>query len=254
MKERSQATSPATLLRRVGGSATPLARMRLLVVEAAPDSQPDLCLRLLGKVGFVTMSTVDTLLEAEVALFGPHVVLLELAGEGKAGLELAARIRTLWPGIGLVLLTEPGRLDQRLAGYTLGADHCLGRAVAEDELLSALEALMRRLGMQAAPLGDCWVIDAREQVLSAPDGQQLELSRKECRILGLLREAPEQTANRRVLAEGLGEDYLTYDERRLEAIVSRLRRKIAGLDGAPAPIRSLRNQGYAFIGRLLCAG
>ena len=57
-----------------------------------------------------------------------------------------------------------------------------------------------------------------------------------------------------MLAEGLGEDYLTYDERRLEAIVSRLRRKIAGLDGAPAPIRSLRNQGYAFIGRLLCAG
>lgn len=237
-----------------GGAAASLAHMRLLVVEAAPDSQPDLCLRLLGKVSFVTMSTVGSLQEAEIALFGPHIVLLELDGAGQAGLELAARIRTLWPGIGLILLTEPGRLDQRLAGYTLGADHCLGRAVAEDELLSAMEALMRRLGMQAAPLGDCWVIDAKRQALSAPDGQQLELSRKECRVLGLLREAPEQTANRRVLIEGLGEDYMTYDERRLEAIVSRLRRKIAGLDGAPAPIRSLRNQGYAFIGRLLCAG
>ena len=66
-----------------GGAAASLAHMRLLVVEAAPDSQPDLCLRLLGKVGFVTMSTVGSLQDAEIALFGPHIVLLEL--EGRAG-------------------------------------------------------------------------------------------------------------------------------------------------------------------------
>jgi len=223
------------------------------VVEAVSDSLPDLYLCSLGKVGFVTMSTVDALQDAWIALFGPQIVLLELAGEGGAGLELVAHIRRLWPGIGLVLLTEPGRLDQRLAGYTLGADHCLVRTVAEDELLSSMKALMRRLDMQAAPLGDCWVIDTKRQLLAAPNGQQLELSRKECQVLGLICSAPEQTANRRLLAEGLGEDYLTYDERRLEAIVSRLRRKIVALEGAPTPIRSLRNQGYTFIGRLLCA-
>lgn len=184
-------------------------------------------------------------------MLAPHIVLLEIGDSGSVELALAERMQRLWPDIGLILLIERTRLDQRLRGYALGADYCLDLPCIEDELVVVVEALMRRLLMLGAQAGDCWVIDSRQQRLCLPDGRLLELSRNECLVLQCLETAPQQTASRQLLAECLGASYLTYDERRLEAIVSRLRRKIADFAGREAPIRALRNKGYLFTGNLL---
>lgn len=228
-----------------------LSQVRLLAVEAVPGALLGHCLRLHERLLGLQVSTLETLLDLDVALLAPHIALLEIGESALAELALVERLQRLWPGIGLILLIDHNLLEQRLRGYALGADHCLDRRCSESELVSVIESLMRRLVMQDMPARDCWVIDSQQQTLRLPDGRVLELSRNECLVLECMHRAPEQMASRQLLAESLGANYLTYDERRLEAIVSRLRRKIARLAGREAPIRALRNRGYLFTGSLL---
>lgn len=224
---------------------------RLLAVEALAGSLQGVIQRLQARLGELQVGTFDSLQDLDVVMLAPHIVLLEVGEPGASELAMAERMQRLWPDIGLILLIERTRLDQRLRGYALGADHCLDHPCAEEELLGVIEALMRRLSMQNTSAGDCWVIDAPAQRLHLPDGRVLALSRNECRVLQCLERAPQQTASRQLLAECLGANYMTYDERRLESIVSRLRRKIADFAGREAPIRALRNKGYLFTGNLL---
>lgn len=228
-----------------------LSQLRLLVVESVAGRLLSNCPHLHEHVSCLQFSTVEGLSEIDVALLAPHIVLLELDGQASAELDLAARMHRLWPGVGFILACEPGQMNLRLQGYAHGADYCLVKPMVEVELVSVIDALARRLRMQVAPAGDCWVIDSQRQMLGLPDGRFLELSRNEYLVLQCLQRAPDQTASRQSLAEGLGVNYMTYDERRLEAIVSRLRRKIAAFAGREAPIRALRNKGYLFTGNLL---
>ena len=57
-------------------------------------------------------------------------------------------------------------------------------------------------------------------------------------------QASEHFATRRSLIEALGHDYLAYDEQRLEAMISRLRKKIAPL--GDNPIKAAHGRGYVF--------
>ena len=52
------------------------------------------------------------------------------------------------------------------------------------------------------------------------------------------------------LIRALGEDPYQYDERRLEAMISRLRRKISQTSGTECPLKAWRNKGYSFSARL----
>lgn len=226
-------------------------QLRLLVVESVAGALLSHCPRLHEQVSCLQFSTAEGLSEIDVALLAPHIVLLEVGERAEGELDLLARMHRLWPGVGLILACEPEQVRRRLQGYAHGADYCLVKPLLEIELVSVIDALARRLSMQVAPASDCWVIDSQRQMLGLPDGRFLELSRNEYLVLQCLQRAPDQTASRQSIAEGLGVNYMTYDERRLEAIVSRLRRKISTFAGREAPIRALRNKGYLFTGNLL---
>jgi len=197
------------------------------------------------------MTDVLHLQDVDIALFAPHIILLEVLPEDGVEFTLIRRIRRLWPDIGLILLAERSHLEQRLKGYALGADYCLASPMVDAELTAVSGALMRRISMHVRPDSECWVLDLQRRQLTAPDGRHIELSPSECRLVECMQQAVKRTASRRQLVEALGEDFLSYDERRLEAIFSRLRRKIVASTGLQAPILSLRNQGYAFTASLL---
>jgi DNA-binding response OmpR family regulator len=51
-------------------------------------------------------------------------------------------------------------------------------------------------------------------------------------------------ASRRQIVESLGEAFFGYDERRLEAIVSRLRQKLKMVGLSPDTLQAVRGNGY----------
>ena len=52
--------------------------------------------------------------------------------------------------------------------------------------------------------------------------------------------------SRRDIVEALGEDYLQYDQRRLDTQMRRLRRKVQEQSGVKLPVATMRGLGYRF--------
>lgn len=91
-----------------------------------------------------------------------------------------------------------------------------------------------------------WRLNSLQLELTAPDGQQIYLSHDECCILQAAARANGQLLGRKTLIEALGQNFLHYDERRLEALISRLRRRLGSYDPDGFPIRAVRGHGYLF--------
>jgi len=96
----------------------------------------------------------------------------------------------------------------------------------------------------------CWQLNSLQLELIAPDGRHIQLSHNECCILKAAADANGNLVSRKKLIEALGHDFWHYDERRLEALISRLRRKLASYTPENFPIRGVKSQGYLFGGVL----
>jgi DNA-binding response OmpR family regulator len=217
---------------------------RILVVEDNPDLLDDVVFEL-RHAGFEVQGAVSgAACRRLVASFEPHVLVLDLGLPDEDGLALARWLRTTRPQLGIVMLTARTSLRERLAGHEGGADHYLCKPVDAEELVAVLHSLERRLRLSDLP---AWSLDLQQLQLRDPGGHVSALNAVEARILATLARVPLRQANRRELVEALGEDWLLYDERRLEAVMSRLRRKIAEATGGEAPLRTLRGFGYGFL-------
>ena len=91
-----------------------------------------------------------------------------------------------------------------------------------------------------------WQLNLSQLELIAPDGRQILLSHNECCVLRAAANANGKLISRKVLVEALGQDFWHYDERRLESLISRLRRKLASYASQGFPIRGVKGQGYLF--------
>ncbi len=91
-----------------------------------------------------------------------------------------------------------------------------------------------------------WQLNSSQLELIAPDGRPIPLSHNECCILGAAANANGNLVSRKILIEALGHEFWQYDERRLEALISRLRRKLASYIPGGLPIRGVKGQGYLF--------
>jgi len=217
---------------------------RIAVVEDNPDLLDDVLFEL-RHAGFETRGAADgAACRALLADFQPQMVVLDLGLPDEDGLALARWLRSVRPQLGIVMLTARTALRERLAGHEGGADHYLCKPIDAEELVAVLRSLGRRLQLADLP---SWGLELQPLLLRPPAGPALPLNAVEARILATLARAPLRQASRRELVEALGEDWLLYDERRLEAVLSRLRRKVAEVTGGEAPLRTLRGFGYAFL-------
>lgn len=165
------------------------------------------------------------------------VVIVDRGLPDADGLEVIERLRRESPGIGIVMLTGRGASEDRITGLQQGADHYLVKPVKLPELAAHVAALLRRL-----PLG--WRLVRRECCLYAPDNTRLALSAREFGLLGLIADRGGRMAGRRDVAEALGWDWLSFDQRRLDTLISRLRRRCREECGYELPIRTEHARGY----------
>jgi hypothetical protein len=92
----------------------------------------------------------------------------------------------------------------------------------------------------------CWQLNAAKLELMTPYGKLVPLSHNERCVLSAAASANGNLVSRRMLIEALGQDFWCYDERRLESLISRLRRKLAAYAPEGFPIRGVKGQGYLF--------
>ncbi len=95
-----------------------------------------------------------------------------------------------------------------------------------------------------APLAR-WHLASSPRTLLTPDGVLIALSVQDHVVLLVLMSADGVTT-RRSIVEALGEDYIDYDQRRLDTQIRRLRRKVLQAGTHPLPISTLRSVGFQF--------
>lgn len=157
--------------------------------------------------------------------------------------------------MGLIILTARDTVDDRVSGYGAGADIYLVKPVDGRELAAAIASLAaRRLESTAGPASPplaCWQLDRGTWTLTAPTGETIALTGKEMQFMAQLAECPGQPVHRENLLLCL---YASQDEsasRAMEALVRRLRTKIAGAAESATPIKTSHAVGYAFAAGLV---
>ena len=187
-------------------------------------------------------------LDALLANRDIDLLILDLGLPGEDGYSVASRLHHERPGLGIVMLTARGMLEERIRGLSLGADLYFVKPVDLGELAVALGNLHRRItqGRRTAPRP--WRLHKRKAELETPMGLTVGLTLHEVILLDQLMARPGFTFERQRLCDAL--DWPPDDrvDHRLETLISRLRKKVgAASPEDPLPIKARHGLGYAFL-------
>ncbi|WP_417284583.1 response regulator transcription factor [Comamonas sp.] len=179
------------------------------------------------------------------------IALLDLGLPDGDGMALIQELRTHGENLGIVVFTARGSTRDRVNGLDVGADYYLSKTSDLDELAATLAALSRRLNAPSAKKADTWVLKPGPRSLHPPGGPTIALSEQDLTVLHELMRHAGHIVSRRQIIQALGEDFLSYDQRRLDTQMRRLRRKVHECGGLTLPINTARNVGYRFHAKAL---
>lgn len=171
----------------------------------------------------------------------PDLAVLDVMLPGRSGLDVARLIRSLGDSA-VVFLTARDAMDDRLAGFELGADDYLVKPFALVELLARVRAVLRRTGrLSAGQLEVCDLLVDEDAGTVSRGGHDLTLTATELRLLLYLgRNRGRVLSKTQILTQVWGYD--AYDPNLVEAFVSALRRKLE--EHGPRLIHTVRGVGY----------
>ncbi len=222
---------------------------QILIVEDEPRLRKDLA-DFLELSGFAVtgVATAREMREVLAAKSMPAVVVLDVGLPDGNGFDLAAEIRRAH-ACGIIMLTALGDSDDRIRGFESGADIYLVKDSTLREIEAAIRSLLRRTGDMRdldADSDDQWMLDTTSWVLTAPNQHALKLTATEFAFMSVLCRNHGEVCQREELMETLARPRSSFDNRHLDAVVSRLRRKIELHSKLPAPIKVVYGVGYTF--------
>ena len=180
----------------------------------------------------------------------PDLVILDWMLPGLDGLTVCKELRRkhLMP---ILMLTARGEVADRVTGLQVGADDYLGKPFSIMELSARVSSLLRRVALDSAaaishssrPITFGTLVLDLVGHRATLAGSELDLSRREMDLLGLLLQHPGRTFSREFLLERLwGSDFDGLD-RAVDTQMVRLRRKMGDLG---ACIETVWGIGYRF--------
>lgn len=161
-----------------------------------------------------------------------------------------ARLRETRGG-SIVLVVPTLSAEDRLLARLHGADHIIVTADDARELRAVLTNELRRtergrVKPRAGEEQDLWSLAPGRWALVAPNGRETRLTRSEHAVLSILIGQAGEIQPRHVLRAAISGD--PRRERVLDAVLSRLRRKVWDCARSELPLRSARGEGYVFAG------
>jgi len=142
------------------------------------------------------------------------------------------------------MLTARGETPDKVAGLTGGADDYLSKPFAMNELVARVNALGGRF---VAPTGR--TLRLGDLTLSLDDREawrgerRIELSERECALLGVLMREPGRIFSRVELSERVWAREHEYDTKLVDVFIGRLRKKIDEEKDKPL-IETVHHLGY----------
>ena len=176
------------------------------------------------------------------------LVVLDVMLPRASGFEVLQKIRGQ-SDVPVVMLTAKSQSVDKVVGLELGADDYITKPFDTKELLARIKAILRRFGRQGGTgrdgvlkLGPLELDPAGYTVTR--DGETLELTPTEFKILALLIRRPGQAFTRTQISDAVstGQHYLA--SRYIDVHISRLRGKIEQDPSKPRIIQTVPSVGY----------
>lgn len=119
-------------------------------------------------------------------------------------------------------------------------------AVARD-VTSRRDAVDRAESLDVSESAPRWKLHGSPARLIPPGLAAIPLSAHDHVVLLALGQGAQRVVRRQAIVEALGEDYLQYDQRRLDTQMRRLRRRVEQACGLKLPVATVRAVGYRFF-------
>ena len=182
------------------------------------------------------------------------IVVIDVGLPGEDGFSIAGHLRSN-QDLGIVFLTARTMLKDRLHGLDLGADAYLVKPIDVRELSATLHAISRRFRAKRDPAppsanadsdAAIWRLDHGGWTLRNPQGRELAITDPERRFLEIMVGASGQVVERETLIKAFATPVDDYDPHRLDALISRLRKRAEQAGLGKLPLTSVRGTGYVF--------
>lgn len=226
----------------------------ILVVEDDPELSA-LLVRFLTQSGYDAESVADgRAMDAILTRRSFDLILLDLLLPGESGFDLCRRLRAA-SNIRIIMLTALADVGNRVAGLEMGADDYVNKPFELVELRARIRAVLRR-NAPPSPLGIVptdhalrfpgWRFEPERRALYTDSGIRMALTGTETDLLLVLCRHAGQVIGRRQLIVLTRGNETAMDERGIDLLVCRLRRKLAQGGQQLDLIHTVRGGGYMF--------
>ncbi len=178
------------------------------------------------------------------------LVLLDINLPGEDGLYLTRQLRAQHD-FGIILVTGRTEDVDRIVGLEVGADDYVTKPFNERELLARVKNLLRRtvaarIDNRKLKRFGPWCFDPQRRRLTGPKGHTIELTRAEFELLNYLLSHPGVVMSRDRLLSQVTHRHWDPNDRTIDVLVRRLRRKIERDPKTPEFIITAHGEGYLF--------
>ena len=237
-------------------SAGSSAKRRVLVVEDERLVRHVICLHL-SLAGFDVTEVDEGLRALELARSTAfHAIILDVMLPGIDGITICRAVRAGGPNIQtpILMLTGNDTETDKVLGLESGADDYMTKPFGVREWRARVDAILRRSMRHDEPRASTpGRLDARDLTLDAERreavvrGRRVELTKQEFDVLYLLAARPGIVFSREALLANVWGGDTFVEGRTVDAVVSRLRRKIERDAHNPRLILTAWGIGYKFV-------
>ena len=167
------------------------------------------------------------------------------------GLTLMREIRDRTDAPVILVTSRSDEID-RVVGLELGADDYVTKPFSTRELLARVNSVLRRSRLEAREekVGvrrfAGWKLDLESHRLTSPNGESSRLTHGEFDLLAALTRYPGKIMSRDELIASVTDREWNPNDRTIDVLISRLRRKIEPEPGRPRLIATEYGIGYVF--------
>ncbi len=183
----------------------------------------------------------------------PDILCLDIMMPHVDGYEVCRRVRARDAHVPVVFLSAKSEEIDVVVGLQLGADDFIRKPFGKHEFLARIRTALRRVQSRSEPPRVFEMHDLRVYPLelrATRDGQEIELSPRECAILALLHERAGQVVDRdTLLNQCWGLDYFP-ESRTLDMQIVKLRKRVELDPANPELIETVRGAGYRYRARV----
>ncbi|WP_374349515.1 two-component system response regulator CreB [Chitinimonas sp.] len=171
------------------------------------------------------------------------LLILDIGLPDQSGFEVCKAIRQR-SAVPVLFLTARAAEIDRVVGFEIGADDYVVKPFSPRELVGRVKAILRRSQPQT-PLDASGLRHDAARAQISLNGQVLELTRYEYRLLAALLADPGRVFSRAQLMDKAWDEPEASFERTVDAHIKSLRAKLRAADADCDPIRTHRGLGYS---------